>query len=431
MIRVIAFLALFTSFFIASAKAQTLLSSKELEEAEIRRELEEIISKDAIAAPDARTALDALNRAETSPQGRQVRNRRERGVRRIVNGVPVRAYPAVGALLKGGDAHVARAWCTGTLVGCNKFLTAAHCIAENPTPKDYLVYFQELGFFGVQDIKWEPSKYRFPYFDIAMLTLKTSVEGIAPAAINTTVKPLNNSVATIVGFGRTGGTHYDYGIKREGSVRTTRCPSSYDGLSVLCWRFDAEIKSNRSASNTCNADSGGGVFMRDNEGLRIVEKVFGVVSGGRDRDCLKNDLSYNVDVFQYREWIAIAGEGKLSSEMCGSPLSEGREFEPKQAVIHVDSKTPQGKIKWSVPQGATALRAAMNGEDDGEGANAFELSVFRDDRSAVSGPRCNGDGPGPFAFCEVTNPGFGEWIVSVVRSRGEGDVQVTATFVGR
>ena len=97
--------------------------------------------------------------------------------------------------------------------------------------------------------------------------------------INRSVKPLNNSPATIVGFGRTGGSHYDYGIKREGSVRTEACTPDLAAKRVLCWKFDAKLIWQGSAQNTCNANSGGGVFIIDFERGRAVEKVYGVVSG--------------------------------------------------------------------------------------------------------------------------------------------------------
>ena len=84
------------------ARAQTLLSPVEFEEAQIRLELQRIIAEDPLAAPAARNALDALDQPASSLAGRQVRNRRERGGRRIVNGIPTALYPAVGALLKGG-----------------------------------------------------------------------------------------------------------------------------------------------------------------------------------------------------------------------------------------------------------------------------------------------------------------------------------------
>src|SRR5262245_9589710 len=206
------------------AFAQSSPSASE-EESEIRAELQGIIEQDPAHAAEAQKALNALNKPASTPEGRQARNRRERGARRIVNGLPSRSHPAVGALLKGNMPQTASVVCTGTLVGCDKFLTAAHGIDKDPSPTSYLVFFQELGFLEVKDIRWEKEKYRFPYFDLAMLTLAKPVEGIAPMPINMSVQPLRNSIATIVGFGRTGGRKYDYGLKREGSVKIAACPA--------------------------------------------------------------------------------------------------------------------------------------------------------------------------------------------------------------
>ena len=47
---------------------------------------------------------------------------------RIVNGTLTSLYPSVGALLSPGDPHFATLLCSGTLIGCHTFLTAAHCV---------------------------------------------------------------------------------------------------------------------------------------------------------------------------------------------------------------------------------------------------------------------------------------------------------------
>ena len=262
--------------------------------------------------------LEALDQPASSSQGRQLRNRRERGARRIVNGVQTIRHSAVAAVLRGSDPSTATAWCTGTLVACDKVLTAAHCISDNPAPKGYLAFFPTLGFFEVKNITWLKDDYRFPYADLAMLALGKSVEGIAPISLNTAASPIYGSVGTIVGYGRTGGKKHDYGVKREGSVKFGPCQDSYADKKLLCWDFDADINVAAQDSNTCNADSGGGVFMMDKEGQRSIQRVVGVVSGGRDRDCVKGDHSYNTDVFRWREWLEKAADGKLSSETCGA-----------------------------------------------------------------------------------------------------------------
>ncbi|WP_088344732.1 MULTISPECIES: trypsin-like serine protease [Rhodomicrobium] len=424
---VLAFAAV--SLLPAAASAQGASSAQQQEDADLRAELQRIAEEDPAHAAEAQKALDALDKPESTAEGRQARNRRERGARRIVNGLPSRSHPAVGALVTASGPNAPGAWCTGTLVGCDKFLTAAHCIADNPAPGAYLVFFQELGFFKVKTVTWAKDKYKFPYFDLAMLTLDRPVEGIAPMPVNTSVKPLNNSIATIVGFGRTGGTRLDYGIKREGSVKTSACPPDLAKSQVLCWKFDADVVSSGSAQNTCNADSGGGVFMRDNDGPRVVEKVFGVVSGGTDGNCLKKDLSYNVDVFQYRDWIAAAGEGRLSSAMCGRPLWDDPSREPARQTIRLDGKKPEASFTVEAPPGVTALRVAMNAEDDGKGKNLFQFAAFSKG-AGQSENACANTGGGQFAFCAIEKPADGPWTIAVSRKKGQGDVQITTVFVG-
>jgi hypothetical protein len=422
-------LLLALGFFPGAVFSQTSFSTKEQEAADTREELQRIIKEEPERAADAQRALEALDQPETSIAGRQARNRRERGARRIVNGLPSHSHPAVGALLQGNDPHTARAWCTGTLVGCDKFLTAAHCIADDPLQDSYLVFFQELGFFRVKAIRWESKKFNLPYFDWAMLTLDWPVEGIAPMPINKSVEPLNGSIATIVGFGRTGGSRHDYGIKREGSVKLSACPATLANSRVLCWRFDADVQSNSSAQNTCNADSGGGILMRDKEGSRVIEKVFGIVSGGMDRDCMKSDLSFNLDVFKYGDWIEAAGEGRLQAGICGTPLWNDASTEPLRNKFRLGRETPEVRFTVEAPEGAAAFRVAMNAEDDGSGENEFQLAVFKGQVLANSSDECKGNASGRFAFCEVRHPEPGSWTIALIRKSGEGELQVTTLFV--
>lgn len=413
---------------LSTASAQTGSPPKD-DEIYVREELQRVIGQEPEKAAEAQKVLDILNLPESSREGRRARNRRERGVRRIVNGIPSHSYPAVGALLEGSDPRTARAWCTGTLVGCDKFLTAAHCIADNPSPGSYLVFFQELGFVRVKAIRWEKDKHKFPYFDLAMLTLEKPVDGVAPMPINKSVKPLNGSTATIAGFGRTGGRHFDYGIKREGTIKTAACPVHYASSQVLCWRFDADFIFGTSAQNTCHADSGGGVFMRDNEGRGVVEKLFGVVSGGTDNNCMKDDLAYNSDVFQYRDWIETAGEGRLSSAMCGAPLWKDEAQQPEHTILRLDAGKPEATLSFEVLPGAGALRISMNGEDDGSWKSEFAFVVNRG--AATGEDMCKGTGSGrQFAFCAVEKPEPGTWIIRVMRKKGEGEVQITRLTAG-
>jgi|EndMetStandDraft_7_1072992.scaffolds.fasta_scaffold01166_2 hypothetical protein len=401
----------------------------EQEETYIREELNRIINEDPPNRANAERVLTELDQPEASPVGRQLRSRRERGARRIVNGLPSGAYPAVAAILKGENLSRARMWCTGTLIACDKVLTAAHCLEEqtnqmDDNPKHYHVFFQEHGFLKLKAIDWPKGEYKFPYFDLAVLTLETPVEGIAPMSLHWGKKPRENIVASIVGFGRTGGSRLDYGIKREGTVLTAQCTGEYAELPLLCWKFDADTVWRASAQNTCNGDSGGGVFLRDREGDRVVEKLFAVVSGGRDDDCMKNDLSYNAQVARFRNWIEAAAEGRMTSAMCGTPLYTRRSEQPRHTTVVLGKTKSEVVVSLPVPADIQELRVAMNAGDNGDGGNAYELALSHRE----GGLKAPCEGSGQFAMCKLPKPNAGDWLITAKRVNGEGQVQLTAVM---
>src|SRR5262245_9633061 len=106
----------------------------------------------------------------------------------IVYGSLSAQYPAAGALLVGDDPTKAVSMCSGVLIGCQTFLTAAHCVCTGdgagcqgsgaPKASGSLVFFQNAGFFRVASIVVHPD-YHFPWAgDLAVLRLATPVTGI-------------------------------------------------------------------------------------------------------------------------------------------------------------------------------------------------------------------------------------------------------------
>src|SRR5687768_5172867 len=66
-----------------------------------------------------------------------------RGAHPIVNGQATTEFPTTGILLSGSSP--ATLLCSGTLIGCDRFLTAAHCVCwgdggdcQSPTPDETL-----------------------------------------------------------------------------------------------------------------------------------------------------------------------------------------------------------------------------------------------------------------------------------------------------
>jgi hypothetical protein len=342
---------------------------------------------------------------------------------RIVNGVTTTDYAAAGALLDGPAGPSAVVLCSGTLIGCGKFLTAGHCVDGSLRPADYTVFLQHGGFFSVAAIARHPT-YDFPVGDVAVLTLGAPVTGIRPARIETTAAPAFGTAATIVGFGRTG-PGAEFGLKRRGSVTTGPCANGISDATSICWMFAAPVGAPGSNSNTCNADSGGPLFVDGGGGPTVA----GLTSGGTTSTCLSTDHSYDANVFAYNQWIAQQAGDDLGEASCGgvAPVGEpGTTATAFEGTLNTNLR--EGRHAVVVPAGRSELRVTMNGLDDG--VADFDLYVKRGAPPTSADYDCAQNGIGQFASCVFAAPEAGPWYILVDRYGGSGDYQVTATSLG-
>lgn len=240
---------------------------------------------------------------------------------RIVNGVPTQERPTTGALLIGFDGFLGGI-CSGTLVGCQHFVTAAHCVCVGadfatcgtPDPTRYRVYLQHAGVLGVSAIAVHPSFSFGTAGDVAVLTLTSAVTGIRPTPLNTIADPSVGTVGTVAGFGITGGASNDFGLLREGAVTISSCGAVASEPAHVCWTFDGAIGPPGTDSNSCSGDSGGSLLV--NSGGQ--DLLAGVTSGGVSSNCLPLDVSFAGNIFQNRAYIESIGGADLSSTACGS-----------------------------------------------------------------------------------------------------------------
>jgi len=341
---------------------------------------------------------------------------------KIVNGTKTSSFPTVGALIKGPDAAAAGSWCSGTLIGSKTFLTAAHCVEEDPTPSQYHVFFQHGGVYDVASIDINEN-FDFPDADLAVIHLQDPVTGIAPTAVNSSGAVPTGSPGMIVGFGRSGGMHEDYGLKRTGRISTATCTNT--AARLVCWNFDGPVGMPGENSNTCNADSGGPMFIQ-----RLTPDLIlaGVTSGGKaSSECLQGDHSYDVDVVQFAPWIAQKAATDLGQTANGLPLYGSAKVQVLSSDGMLDTANASRTHLVSVPANTKLIRVAMNAEDDGQ--DDFDLTVSE---TGASGRTCTRTGTGQYAFCELPNPAAGDASVQVSRKAGAGAYQVTATlFAGQ
>jgi hypothetical protein len=342
---------------------------------------------------------------------------------RIVNGVLSAGYPSAGALLRGATPDSASAWCSGTLIGCATFLTAGHCV-DGLAPSDFFVFLPNAGIFPVVAIAQHPS-FDFPAGDVAVLKLGIAVTGVAPTAIASSAAPAFGASGVIVGYGRSGDPNFDYGLKRAGDVTTAACstipPPGSDTTSV-CWNFTSPQGPPGTNANTCNADSGGPLFVDFGGGLRVA----GVTSGGSSSSCLPDDHSYDANVFTYRSFIQTQGGADLSNTSCGSGPQVGEVGTTVLATAGiVSSGSPQGTYAFPVGSGTTLIRVAMNAVDDG--VSDFDLYVKAGSPPSTTIYDCRRIGSNQFAVCEFPAPLTGTWYALVQRYSGAGTYQLTVT----
>jgi cysteine-rich repeat protein len=343
---------------------------------------------------------------------------------RIVNGLLTSLHPTTGALLTPSNPNLASTWCSATLIGCRTVLTAAHCVQGSPSPSNYAVFLQHAGIFSVASVTIHPN-FSFPVADLAVLRLSSDVTGIAPTPINTLQQPALDTPGTIAGFGRSGGSNDDYGIKRYGDVTTASCPSGVSNSTSVCWRFSSPQGPAGSNSNTCNADSGGPLFMDFGSG----EVLAGVTSGGTSDSCLPTDFSYDTNVYFYRSWIATQAGSDLENTTCGdTPQVGDPDAQVFDASGQLSGASPQALHSFVVPAGATELRVAMNAIDDG--LSNFNLYVRAGTAPTTSTYDCAAVGSNQFGFCDFASPAPGTWYVLLNRLSGAGTYQVTATMFG-
>lgn len=353
---------------------------------------------------------------------------------KIVNGLHTHAYPAVGNLVEApNDQEV----CTGTLIGCQTFLTAAHCVClgtgtqcnngnQVTAPEDLAIFFQHGLVAGVESVHVHPDFEHEPGADIAVLRLSTPVNGIAPERYNNVESPAFGTAGTVVGFGVTADDNDDAGIKRYGGIVTADCENGDEtNEGHVCWDLLDPLGAPGEDSSNCYGDSGGPLFI-DFDGDAQGPVLAGVTMGGGPT-CLPPAHAVDTDVYAKRAWIvAQAGGDDLSANQCGVLPSAGNAEAPIQGFEGNNT----GAYNFEVPAGATVLRVALNGQER-DTPNDFDLYVKAGTPASSNNWDCRSRRPGSVEACEISSPVAGTWYLQAFLDNGPGGIhQVTVTVFG-
>lgn len=318
----------------------------------------------------------------------------------VVNGNATFAYGAVGALLIDDPVNSIFIECSGTMIGCQTFLTAEHCVSAfrdgSYEESDFHVYLQSEGIISVDHISKVLPYDEHSNVDIAVLTLSEPARALRPILLNTTDSGTDTSGGDIVGYGLTGTKMKDSGIKRYGRIETADCKKEEDAEDKICWNFDGVSQ----VYNTCHIDSGGPLLFEGTDG---VARLGGVTSDG-PQDCgLAEDeaeiQSKDVNVAVYVSWIEEQGGSDVGRLDCGAPtskLSSNQSFSLGERILEpADSEVHT----YTIPTGTTEIQVALNGQHERRINFDFTAVVLAED--LASRTPCKTKEKSNFEHCRI------------------------------
>ena len=189
--------------------------------------------------------------------------------------------PAAGALVNGGQQ-----WCTGTLIGPRKVLTAAHCLEG--------VSASSLQFITGDSVSTPATStavasiHMHPEFNSA--ALENDI-GLMILASDLAVTPMEYGAAMDASWVGRELLLVGYGVD-NGPAQTGAGPKR--AVRVVISQVDAKtLRYENEGGSACNGDSGGPAFYEDGGGNQI---VVGVTSYG-DMSCAEFGVYTRVDAF--------------------------------------------------------------------------------------------------------------------------------------
>ena len=211
---------------------------------------------------------------------------------KIVNGKEVgQDDPAIKStvgIFRKGDTN--RPTCSGTLVGPNHIVTAAHCLDKEPLKIGFGQKANETTFKVASYMK-HPDYVSYP--DIGLIVFDGMIDPKKHKIVDIR-PPIKGEKILISGFGITSSSKRDHGVLRITQTKVSRINKK-----------TLQFYSVPDRKGPCNGDSGGPVFVKEGEALVLI----GATSGGLD--CSLGGAIYT-NVSEFENWMTEAFD-KLGS----------------------------------------------------------------------------------------------------------------------
>lgn len=228
-------------------------------------------------------------------------------------------WPDVVAVL-GEDGSL----CSGTLLGADLVLTAAHCIEGHP--QQVIIGSIDLAEPGGQrrDVKWSRAYPQWQTsFDVGIVMLENPVS-VMPRAVadgcTTTEDLARGHVLQLVGFGQTTATASDDNTRLHvAALRITDPTCTHDSACEPSIAPGGELVAGGDGTDACFGDSGGPLYIPTATGPALI----GVVSRGlalSQYPCGEGGVFVRAD--RVVRWIETESGRKLLRAACDPPADD-------------------------------------------------------------------------------------------------------------
>ena len=212
------------------------------------------------------------------------------------------------------------ALCSGALIGPDAVITAAHCFCGGHTPQWVIFGLStDIGSENTKVVAVDKARSKpkmqcgsYPDGDVALVRISEAVD-VPPRKIASSELVNGSKAVRIVGFGLTEQGTSGGKLMVDVPVTSHKCQGTSErgsDANVFGCYPDSEIVASSPLTNqdSCNGDSGGGVFVQTAMGDYVLAAVVSRgIKAPSTRPCGDGGIYARIDSMSVRQWITTSG----------------------------------------------------------------------------------------------------------------------------